>query len=881
MNHGKKLFIKTAIVSSVIMANASFAALEEVIVTAERREQNLQDTPISIEALTEAAIERRGVTDVSSLLNTIPGVQGYSAPASRGNFSVNLRGIGSGNPSSLSVDPANAMYIDGVYLGKGIGNGVDAMDLERIEVLRGPQGTLYGRNSTGGAINFITKKPGQETGFKLKLSAGNYGYRAASGRADLPMGDKAAVSLSGYMRKRDDLYGNTNPDMPGFENLDRQGFRFALNYNPTDNFSVDYSYSQDEVDEHAQMMDIVGLNPRDPGAVADAGYPYSVGIASAERAQTVAATAGGVAYYGSLGYLPSLPQIDTYLGWANDYVAWSEEQLATRNKRPSKGSSDTPVLSGNEVKAHALTLTWDNEDITYKSITSYREANSITSGDLDGIDNSANGGVIGDLPLLTIGGLLFNQVVPDAYGVDAAAEFGLALKMIDAIEAYGSAPIYANYADAQHEQFSQEFQMIGSTETLEYVLGLYYYEDDAEFRNHRIASFPLATSDTSSYDVDTKATSIFGQATWRADESSPLSVTAGLRYTEETKGITYLWQGYNSDFITRFFPYLMTGNSAGYNLADNYVSDAEASELPERDGIYGRKFEKDFNNLSGKITVQYDLSESANVYATYSTGYRSGGFNGDFFDSANDNADAYDEEEIENFEVGLKSTFWDGRAQFNGALFAYDYTNLQISTVLAKGNTVTSAISNAGSTSREGGEFNLTVSPVDDLLVTLGYTFITGGFDSYPPIVAGDNTLDLVNTAERGLSPDDQINVSLNWTALRSGKGQLDLSMDAAYQSETYSIATSTGVYKSDSGLADVPVAFEQMPNQSRTLVNARLAWSQEMENGGDLTIALWGKNITDEEYRSFGFNFGPALGLNIHNYGEPRTYGVDVSVSY
>ena len=156
---------RTAIALAIVAANSTLAAgmLEEVVVTAEKREQNLQDTPISIEVLTEVGIENQGIVDITSLFAAIPGVQGYEAPSSRGNVSFSLRGIGAGNPNSVSSDPANAIYIDGVYLGKATGNGVDAMDLERIEVLKGPQGTLYGRNSIGGAINFITKKAWRRT----------------------------------------------------------------------------------------------------------------------------------------------------------------------------------------------------------------------------------------------------------------------------------------------------------------------------------------------------------------------------------------------------------------------------------------------------------------------------------------------------------------------------------------------------------------------------------------------------------------------------------------------------------------------------------------------------------------------------------------------
>ena len=232
-----------------------------VVVTAQKRAENLQETPIAITALSESDIQNRGVSSLVDLHVAVPGVAGYEAPSSRGNVAFNIRGISSGNPNSVSADPANALYVDGVYLGKAVGNGVDALDLERIEVLRGPQGTLYGRNSTGGAINLITRKPGAELGAGVKATAGDYGYQAFSGRIDLPLADQFNVAVSGYSRERDPLYDNTRPGGAGFENLDRHGLRLAAFFDATDSFSIDYAFSLDELDENAQALDVVGFNP--------------------------------------------------------------------------------------------------------------------------------------------------------------------------------------------------------------------------------------------------------------------------------------------------------------------------------------------------------------------------------------------------------------------------------------------------------------------------------------------------------------------------------------------------------------------------------------------------------------------------------------------
>ena len=220
-----KTLIAAVVAGASTASGVVNAQLEEVIVTAERREASIQDTPISMQALTADQIEKRASSTSATCLCQ-RGVSGYEAPSSRGNMSLNIRGVGSGNSNSPSTDPAIGLYVDGVFIGKGIANGVDAIDLERIEILRGPQGTLYGRNSTGGAVNFVTKKPSSEGGVTFQASLGDYGYRAVKGRIDAPVGDSLAFSASIYKRQRDDLYDNTNAQVGGFENIDRDGYRW-------------------------------------------------------------------------------------------------------------------------------------------------------------------------------------------------------------------------------------------------------------------------------------------------------------------------------------------------------------------------------------------------------------------------------------------------------------------------------------------------------------------------------------------------------------------------------------------------------------------------------------------------------------------------------
>ena len=884
--HVQKTLIAAVVAGASVTSSVVNAQLEEVVVTAERREASIQDTPISMQALTSDQIENRGIVNLSDLFVSAAGVSGYEAPSSRGNMSLNIRGVGSGNANSPSTDPAIGLYVDGVFIGKGISNGVDAIDLERIEILRGPQGTLYGRNSTGGAVNFVTKKPSSEGGVEFQASVGDYGYRAVKGRIDAPIGDSLAISASVYKRQRDDLYGNTNAQVGGFENIDREGFRLAARWMPSDRLTLDYSFANDKIDERSQMLNVVGFNPTNASVLFESGFPDNLTIASGARPATVDAIVGGLAQAIEFGVFPVppqlAPQINQFLGWGADYSAWANERLANFDSRTGQGSSDTDSYNDSQVDHHNLTLDWQISDaFAVKVIGGYRDTNNELSADLDGMDNSAVGGVLGDLPISTIGGLIFNQVVPDsipiAPGVDlglgAEDEFLMALKMIGAINTYGAAPVFNNYANTDYEQTSVEVQFSGSFDNLDYVVGVFHWEDEAEFRNHRIASFPLATSDTSSYDIDTEATSIFGEATWRLGK---LALTGGLRYTEETKDVTYLWRGYNSDFINRYYTHLFSGGDLmSYNLLDNYVTNEEAETLPERAGIYGRSFSEDFSNVSGRATAQYFFNDDFNMYATYATGYRSGGFNGDFFDVANDGPDAYDEEEVTSYEIGLKSSLMGGRMQFNAAAFMYEYEDLQVSTVLAQGNTVTSAIGNAGEAEREGVELSLAWLLTDNLVATVNYSHVNGDFDRYPGVTANGAFLPLDNIAQRGMSPDDQVSFSVDWQFLNFGASAVTLSMNGAWQSETNSVPVSTGVY-STAGPRDTPVAFEILENQDRFIMNARLSWDLELQSGGEVSVAVWGMNVTDEEYRAFGFNYGEGLGFNVHQYGPPATYGVD-----
>ena len=870
-----KTLLATAVMA-VMTAETAFAQLEEVVVTAERREASVQDTPISIEALTEKDIQDRGIFNNLDMINEVVGVNGYGSPQGTSSTAFVIRGIGDGAPN-ISLDPAAGRYIDGVYLGKNQGSSPDVVDLARIEVLKGPQGTLSGRNSTSGTINYISKAPSEEFDMSLRAGTGNYGRREYAMRVDIPLSDSFRTAISYNNRDRDVFYQNTNPRLEGFNGVDRDGYRVALAWDMTDRLSVDYSFANSKVNNEQDNHSIVsGFNPSYPavaGYLAAGGDQTNVPIDSSSRIATVQAIAGGVAQSVQFGLLPNLPQIQQFIGWADDYVAWANGILANSERHPYSGSSDVNSFASVDNEAHTLTLNYEWSDtVNVKYIYGERTMNDSSQSDLDGIDNSVSSGVRSDLTLQTIGGALFGQVVPDLGFNDAAgANFQLAIDMIDAINANNGDGIFWTDLENSYEQESHELQIIGSSESLDWAVGAYHWEDYGESRNVQNATYTLSASNSTGFDVGGDAKSIFGEATWRMDDQ--WSFTAGLRYTDETKYMTYRWRSFPAGGLESYIGATFVGAANANILGAGYVGTVDnLMNIPETAGIYGNYNEQSFSNVSGRLVAQYAMNDDTNFYASYTTGYRAGGFNGGNFDRSTMTGDEYTEETIGSMEFGMKSTLMDGRMRLNAAVFSYDYDDVQVSVIKSDDGGVSTDVVNAASFGTEGLELDLAFLVTDTMTVRAQYAYTDREYDDFPDYQG------LSITPTQGLTPENAYNVVVDWNMLNFGSNSIDLQVSANYQDETVSITSSTTSYTA-TGQPAIAANMQQPSNQERTLVNARLSWSSELEGGQRLNVTAWGRNITDEQYRTFGFNFGAALGFPVHQWGNPATYGVDFSL--
>ena len=807
-------------------ASAVAQGIEEVVVTAQKRQESSQDVPISITALSADTLEQRGLTNSGDLIGAIPGVGGFESPGSRGTTGLTLRGVSGGSPANLSVDPAVAIYLDGVFVGKQLGSAMDVAELERVEVLRGPQGTLYGRNATGGAVNFITRKPLGEFALRATAGVGNYDYRHTKLNLDLPSVGVSGEGLGyfavsgGYqLRQRDGFQKNLSHPGRDFNDLDREAWRVAVTWQPTERLAVDYSYDHSELDEVNALEQIVGFTTLDAGGFYDRVTAMQDVLAGARYWSTLPGSDPRIGER----WIPSLKKsIDAYQG-----------AIAQGEGRVKQGRADFTPISRNDVDGHALTVAWDLDNITLKSITGYRDMSTFVFGDLEDIDSRLDSNGIGayhDLLHLTLGQLYGGSdgyAYPLLDGVWAA---------IDDIGAFHSKQ--DTWSD--YEQLSQELQLIGSTDALEYVFGLYYFDDEARYVNPGVYAAPLGGVPSQNYETSTRALAAYGQGTWRPSGfDQRLALTLGLRYTEEDKDINYRYAGYQTPF-----------------------GPVPAQSVSR---------EESFDNVSGNLTVAWDLTEDANIFLRYATGYRSGGFNGEVFDNP------YAEETIETLEVGLKSDWWDRRLRINGSLYTYTWDDLQLSSTLVEDGTPTTSILNAGEAERWGGELEVTINPLEDLLVGINYAYINGNFEDYPDVCGiGEPQLCLQGEryARRTSSPSNQLNIWADSVLARTGFGNVRAYLEANWQDEWYASALNTAI------VDGLPLVRYQQPMDERTIINARLSLEEIPLAKGNLQLSLWGKNLSNDDHPVYSINFGE-LGPITEQYAAPRTYGLDVRYEY
>ncbi|MCA8901796.1 MAG: TonB-dependent receptor, partial [Hyphomonas sp.] len=519
------------------------ARLGTITVTAERKAESIQDVPVAVTALDGAGLDARQIAEVQSLRTIVPNIVIEDVPGGGSSVKLFLRGVGTDNPV-FSGDGAVGVYIDDVFIARAIGANFDLYDVDRVEVLRGPQGTLYGRNSSGGALKIQTADPVMnETSIKGELAAGNLGQIEAKAAFNLPVvQDKLAARVSLFSSSHDPLQENIIDGSGAFDK-NIQGGRAKLLWSAAPN--VDVLLAADFVRERSLPGAAVSFRDEDLNFDGIVDYPFN-----------------GDLY-------------DFYSAIDN----------------PSQ-SVDNSGLSAhvNWVLANGMNFT---------SISAYRELDFGVRGDSDGT-------------------------------------------------------VVARFEPNQrlaNQTFSQEFNLSGESDRFNWLGGLYYFQEQNDFLWDLTVFGNLgAPQNFQLFDQSTEAWAVFAQATF--DLTEKLSLTGGLRYTEETKD-------FHADGYDKTGPDVSQGGTPTGTLAWTFDDS------------------KDFDNTSYRVSADYAFTDNILGYVSYSTGYRSGGFNGGARSLAQVSAAPFEDETVDTSEIGVKSDWANGRLRFNATYFSSDFKNLQ------------------------------------------------------------------------------------------------------------------------------------------------------------------------------------------------------------
>ena len=713
--------------------------LEEIVVTATKRAESIQDIPLAVTAVGAGLLEQRGISDIESLATSVPGLH-FSQSGS--DTQITIRGIGS-EQNTVTGDPGVAFHIDGVYQARSSAGSALLYDLDRIEVLRGPQGTLYGRNATGGSINVISKRPDEELGGKLEYQLGNYNQHQLSGVLNAPIIEGKLLSRISFQQEtRDGLYQNVNEGQPDLDDIDTQNLRAQLLFLPNEDMEVllSVNYSNDK-----------GASNSGGHNVGSYGGPANL-------------IAGGAFY----GLIPGISAPAS----ANPDGNW---EVSTNGEH----------ATDNERKGASLTLDWELGDVALKSITAWQD-----------------------------------NLVDEVRDVDFTdAEIMNELRLQDS------------------RQFSQELQLSSNDDSaLQWVTGLYWMEEETEANYWvfddgtgftKLGAF--STVDTglgfSAFGgnqsvINSQSLGAFGQLNYELNED--LKLTAGLRYSKDKKAADIQYKAFNA-----------VPGTVSHTKQDSWES------------------------VTGKLGLDWYVTEDSMVYASVSTGFKSGGFLQDP-DSA-----PYNEEKITAYEFGSKNRFLDGLLQANISAYYYDYQDMQLSTVLNNELVTT----NAGKADIKGIDLELLARPIEALILSATLSRTNANFAEYSaddPTVAG--------IAEEVLDGNDLAR-SPDWTANLSAAYTVDLALGSVTASAN--MFWSDEVYFSAFNRKDDPADYQ---GNYRT-TDLRLQFDSA-DNAWNVALAV--KNLENELVASNGFAAtglgGPAAFVQ---WQAPRTYSLSAGYNF
>lgn len=733
----------------------------DIVVTATKRPENIQDVPMSVSAVSGDALEQRGINNISQLQGYVPSLRFVTSNTAR-NSGVFMRGIGQ-NGTNQGIEPSVGVFLDGVYLpipGPLQGN---LRDISTVEVLRGPQGTLYGRNTPVGAVNINTRAPSQKVEASVTASYGNYDDKQLSGYFGGGLGENLAGRVSFWFSDRDGYELNlaTGKDI----NSSKQwGVRTRLKWDPTSNVRVNL-----------------------------------------------------IGYYTKMDFRCCSPeQLDL-------------PALATPGFIAGSNALGTPLLN---------LVTGDHK---VEEFESGRTAMQIAGGSAT-VDIDLGGA--GTLTSITA----YSWIRDDAPN---AAFAGLQRKTLT-----------RSGSDLTRKLWTQELRLASPTDQpINYLLGVYYLNEKVDYSTElelgpgadRFFLFGARLGDgySSSYRQKTDSFAGFGQLRFNLSDS--IHLIGGLRYTSDKK---------NADSIVVNLP----GTSNTFKALIQGPSSRPGLKRSE-------------DRFTYSVTAQVDLAPHVMAYATYGTGSKSGGFNGGPVGQTV--PIEFNEETSSTAEIGIKSSFMNGRIVLNFDVYQMDIKGIQSATVNPGGSGF--IVGNSGDRRSKGIELELTVRPSDNLTLRGSFAYLEAKYTSYP---AGQ--CPVVNPGiPAGPRPG-----SCNFTGLRPYQSPpITASLSFDYRQPLGGNGM-TGFVSGDVAFTDTVYLAETLDPRSKQAGFANLGGRIGIEGpDGQWRVAVFGKNLTDHVYYTATTNLilnavmsaggASAPGGYVGWYAPPRTYGVEATFKF
>lgn len=868
MNRRFQLLAATALATAAIAGAAQAqgaggsTTIEELVVTAEKREQSLQDVPVAVSAFTSEKRDLIGISTVQDITNFTPGLA-YSAGADR----ISLRGIGR-LTNNLASEPGVATYMDGAYTSSTVAVGRSPLFVARVEVLRGPQGTLYGRNSIGGAINTISKRPTDAFSGEIRGSYGSYGRRVLEGTVSGPITEGLRFRLGASATKQDEGWFHNIAGGPDEGEIrDERYFEGQIEGDLGEHADFWLKAARGKYDNRSAPGGRTGggLTPQDtalitPGSLSPgAGYGFAFGqnlVALGPARNSSFVTTGG------------------------DLTAFST------NADTFNGQRDY----SDQLQAN-FTYHFDGMDLKY--IGGFQHYKYVLQSDFDGT-------------------AIQSYTIPLNPGLTSAATCNPTFVALNICRPLVARPNVVSLYKENKEWFSHELNLSSTTDgPLQWILGAYLYNE--KYRQPFDITLPdqaeLATPSGAPANprriiyytdqaMEAWSQAAFGQIDWQFTPT--LKLTTGLRYTaDKKKGVEsgrLFCFGCSATADPRvlgsFTPVLDITTSTFSGLRPAGVTDPQngvigAAVTDPSTGIRRRGLYDTWDAWTGTAGLQWQPDAATLAYAKYSRGYKAGGFNSGTITAFPET----DSEHVNAYELGLKKD-WTSSLQTNVSAFYYDYRDAQVpvSTQPAVGPS-TSIFYNIPKVRSLGIELESIWQPIRNLQLLFNYSYldatiresccITDGADpaAVAPGAKPVSALGPINPltgapTSRGqdlsgnhmpVSPRNKVSFNANYT-WEFEPGSITGSVSYVWRDKVYS------------SIFDRP--YYQAP--ARSQIDARVAWKDVRDR---YTMILYGKNLTDEQdfdtlgaSRQTGYNASGAYNLNrSYVLVPPRTYGVEL----